>query len=225
MFNYLLKNIPAQYAFGGYAVRKSTSIVSTDVDGELLFDIFTYTYIDKQMTMFILMEDGTYKSVEYDKKVPALDAAGIMSKHLYRGKEYNKEDYPLYDKEEICGVFGLRDMLKLMEEADAYASKIGSSDMRLQAIYDIKKSYTGMEIMGAIGKFNQINKWGKGLITVPPIKYDETDSFNSVIGDELDFFDIFSNRSIDECVKEIKRLDDLTDGIGNIKEVDSPEIL
>ena len=40
------------------------------------------------MTMFILMEDGTYKSVEYDKKVPALDAAGIMSKHLYRGKEY-----------------------------------------------------------------------------------------------------------------------------------------
>ena len=67
MFNYLLKNIPAQYAFGGYAVRKSTSVVSTDVNGELLFDVFTYTYLDTQITMFILMEDGTYKSVEYDK--------------------------------------------------------------------------------------------------------------------------------------------------------------
>lgn len=221
MFNYLLKNIPAQYAFGGYAVRKSTSVVSTDVNGELLFDVFTYTYLDTQITMFILMEDGTYKSIEYDKKVPALDAAGIVSKHLYRGKEYNQADYPMYDKEEICGVFGLRDILKIMEEADAYASKMGTSDIRLQALYDVKNAYTGMEIMGILSKYNQMNNWRKGLITVPPIKYDESDTFNSIVGDELDFFDLFSNRTIDECIGEIKRLDDLTDGIGNIKETNT----
>ena len=97
MFNYLLKNIPAKYAFGGYAVRNSTSVVSTDINGELVFDIFTYTYLDTQMSMFILMDDGTYKSVEYDIKVPALDAGGIISRHLYRGLEYNQEDYPLYN--------------------------------------------------------------------------------------------------------------------------------
>lgn len=221
MFNYLLKNIPVQYAFGGYAVRKSTSIVSTDVNGELLFDIFTYTYLDMQMTMFILMEDGTYKSVEYNTKVPSLDASGIISRHLYRGKEYNQEDYPMYNKEEICGVFGLRNIQKLMEEADEYASKMGNSDIRLQALYDIKNAYTGMEIMGVLSKVNQINNWNKGLITVPPIKYDETDTFNSIVGDELDFFDLFSGKSIDEFVKEIKRLDDLTDGIGNIKDTDN----
>lgn len=218
MFNYLLKNIPAKYAFGGYAIRRSTSVVSTEVNGELLFDVFAYTYLDTQITMFILMEDGTYKSVEYDKKVPAVDAAGIVSKHLYRGKEYNKDDYPLYDKEEICGVFGLRDIHKIMEEADAYAAKKGTSDIRLQALYDVKSAYTGMEIMGILSKYNQMNNWKKGLITVPPIKYDDTDTFNSIVGDELDFFDLFSNRTIDECIGEIKRLDDLTDGIGNIKE-------
>ena len=221
MFNYLLKNIPAKYAFGGYAVRKSTSVVSTDVNGELLFDIFTYTYLDTQMSMFILMDDDSYKSVEYDIKVPALDASGIISKHLYRGLEYNQEDYPLYNKEEICGVFGLRDIHTIMEDADAYASKMGNNDIRLQALFDVKNAYTGMEIMGIISKFNQINKWPKGLITVPPIKYDETDTFNSVVGDELDFFDLFSGRSIDECVKELKRLDDMTDGIGNIKETNT----
>ena len=90
MFNYLLKNIPAQYAFGGYAVRKSTSIVSTDVDGELLFDIFTYTYIDKQMTMFILMEDGTYKTSKYVLPVFAEDSIklqAIMKEFISQGLE------------------------------------------------------------------------------------------------------------------------------------------
>ena len=41
-----------------------------------------------------------------------------------------------------------------MEEADAYASKMGNSDIRMQALYDVKSAYTGMEIMGVISKFN-----------------------------------------------------------------------
>lgn len=225
MFGYTFKTIPAQYAYAGYAVRKSTSVISTMVDDKLVFDVFTYVYIDNYLSMFFLMDSGKYKSADYNIEVDAFDGQAIMSKHLYRGLEYKQEDYELFDKEQIVGVFGLRTMEELMKIIDDYSAEIGSNEMRMQAMLDIKKAYTGMEIMGAINKFNKINAWKKNMITVPPIVYGPDDTYKSIIGDELDFFDFLSNKTPDKIIRELKKLDDKTDGVGNIKEEEEVEVL
>ena len=55
--------------------------------------------------------------------------------------------------------------------------------------------------------------------TLLPKKLDKADdSYKSVIGDELDFFDLLSNKSPDKIIRELKKLDDSVDGIGNLIE-------
>ena len=218
MFSYMLKTFPAQYIFAGYAVRRSISVVSTMVDGSLIFDVFSYIYLDNQLTMFLEMESGKYKSCEYGVTIDAYDGEAIMSKHLYRGVEYKQEDYPLYNKEEVVGVFGLRNMNDLMQITDDLQDETGINDMKVQAMIDIKKSYSGMEVMGVVNKFNRLNGWKKNLITIPAIVYGPDDTYKSVIGDELDFFDFLSNKDADTIVREFKKLDDATDGVGNLIE-------
>lgn len=222
MFNsYMFKNLPAEYIYAGYAVKKSTSIISTMVEGKLVFDVFTYTYLDNQLSMFLLMENGKYKSTEYKVEVDAYDGSEIMSKHLFRGEEYKVEDYEMFDKEQIIGVFGLRKMEELMKNIDEYAEKIGFKDMKVQALLDIKNSYTGMEVSTVINKFNKMNGWEKGFITIPPVTYGYDDTYKSVIGDELEFFDLLSNKSSDMLVRELKGLSDSLDGIGNRLEIET----
>lgn len=218
MFNYMLKNLPADYIFAGYAVRKSTSVISSMIDGKLVFDVFTYVYLDNYLSMFLLMESGKYKSVEHNIEVEPYDGQAIMSKHLFRGEEYNQNDYELFDKEQIIGVYGLRNMEELMKITDDFAMESGLNDMKVQAMVDSKRSYTGMEVIGVINKFNRLNGWNKGMITVPPITYGFDDSYKSVIGDELDFFDLLSNKSPDKIIRELKKIDDSVDGIGNLIE-------
>ena len=218
MFSYMLKTFPAQYIFAGYAVRRSISVVSTMIDGVLTFDVFSYIYLDNQLSMFLEMESGKYKSCEYGVDVDAYDGEAIMSKHLYRGLEYKQDDYPMYNKEEIVGVFGLRNMEELMKVTDDFANESGMTDMKVQAMLDVKRSYSGMEVMGVINKFNRINGWKKNTITVPAIVNGPEDTFKSVIGDDLDFFDFLSNKGPDKIVRELKKLDDSTDGIGNLLE-------
>lgn len=216
MFNsYMMKNLPADYIFAGYAVKKSTSVISTMVDGKLLFDVFTYVYIDNQLSMFLLMENGKYKSTEYNVEVDALDGEAIMSRHLFRGEQYNQDDYEMYDKEQIIGVFGLRNMENLMIGTDEYAASLGVNDMKVQALLDYKKAYTGMEVSTVINKFNKLNGWAKGFITVPPITYGFEDTYESAIGDELEFYDMLSNKSPDMFVRELKNLSESLDGVGN----------
>jgi hypothetical protein len=97
------------------------------------------------------------------------------------------------------------------------------TDMKVQAMLDIKRSYSGMEVMGVINKFNRINGWKKNTITVPAIVNGPEDTFKSVIGDDLDFFDFLSNKGPDKIVRELKKLDDSTDGIGNLLEEENEE--
>ena len=78
------------------------------------------SFLKYKLSMFLEMESGKYKSCEYGVDVDAYDGEAIMSKHLYRGLEYKHGDYPLYDKEEVVGVFGLRNMEELMKITDDF---------------------------------------------------------------------------------------------------------
>ena len=53
-----------------------------------------------------------------------------------------------------------------MKVTDDFADESGMTDMKVQAMLDIKRSYSGMEVMGVINKFNRINGWKKNTITV-----------------------------------------------------------
>ena len=217
MFKYLMKSLPAQYIFAGYNVRKSLSVVTSTVNGQLVYDIFEYTYVDSQISFYLLMESGKYKNVDKNIEVDIVDGEGLASKHLFRGSKYNIEDYPTHDKDEIIGVFGVRNIIDLMKQADDMDKANGTYQMRLQAMLDTKKAYTGMEAMGAINRFNSVMKLKEELTQVPAIKYDLSDEFDSVFGDMFDFYDFLSNKNSDEVIKELSKMNEIVDGVGNKK--------
>lgn len=218
MFNYMFKNIPSQYAFGGYSVRKNVAVMTTRVNGKIVYDIFEYTYLDNYLSFYILMDDGTYKNVSEKVNVPEIKAEQLVSRHLYRGDSSDSSEYEHYDKDKVCGVFGLRNMDVLMKQADDIEKQDQKAHMSLQALLDTKKSYSGMEIMGAINKFNRLLNWEKNIMTVPAITFGPDDTFESLIGDEMDFFDFMSGKDSDTVVRELKKITDSIDGVGNVKD-------
>ncbi len=217
MFGYMLKNLPAKYVFAGYSIRKSYTILTSVVDGHVVYDSFMYTYIDNYLSFYLLMENGKYKNVETKDEVPLATAEDLISRHISRGKPEKREDYENVDKDKIVGVFGIRDMETLMKIVDEKAQESESVDIKLEAMLDIKAQYMGMEIIGTINRFNSLLGYPKGIITIPAIKNSFDDPYESVIGDEMDFFDLVSNKNADEIVADLKKLSEQLDGIGNKK--------
>lgn len=218
MFNYMLKNIPSKYVFGGYSVRKSFTIMTSIENGKLVYDSFLFTYVDDYLSFYILMDDGNYKHVESGVVVPEAKAEDLMSRHLARGMVQDADEYEIYERDKIIGVFGLRNMEEIMKQTDQMNTDSNAEDIKLAGLIDLKNAYMGMEVVGAINSFNRALKREKGIITVPPIKNNENDAYNSLIGDEMDYFDFMSNKTSDEIIRDLKKLDDTLDGVGNIKE-------
>ena len=226
MFNYIMKSLPAKYVFAGYNVRKSLTVMTSVVNGNIVYDIFLYTYLDNYLSFYLLMDDGKYKSVDLkDVKVDPASAEDLMSKHLFRGEYYDTSEYDSYDKEQVIGVFGLRDIETLIKQVDAGEKKQEVQRMSLEASLGIRGAYTGMEIMGVINRFNKNLGWRKDRITIPALKIDQNDTYNSAIGDEFDYFDFMSNKDSDTIVKDLKLLADSLDGVGNKKGESNIEVL
>ena len=199
MFNYLLKNIPAKFVFAGYNVRKSLTVMTTNTENGVIYDVFLYTYVDNYLSFYILMDDGKYKCVDQKVNVDSIDAVDLISRHLFRGSYYDTTEFDSYDKEQVIGVFGLRGITDLLKQVDQMDNENDNHEMSLQALIDNKAQYNGMEIMGAINRFNRNLHWEKGLITVPAIKNSPDDTFASPIGDEFDFFDFMTDKSFLKC--------------------------
>ncbi|MDE5889295.1 MAG: hypothetical protein K2H20_04675 [Bacilli bacterium] len=213
-----MKNLQAKYIYAGYCIRKGFTIMTSEVNGRIVYDTFLYTYVDNFLSFFLKMDNGLFKSVDYNVEVPEAKADDLVSKHLARGIMKDTEDYEQFDKEQIVGVFGLRDISVLMKQVDEMKKRDADSfDVSLEAWLDVKPSYMGMEVIGVINTFNKCLKYDKGRITVPPIKYGPEDTYASLIGDEMDYFDFMSDKDSDEIVKELKALDDRLDGVGNLK--------
>lgn len=218
MFGYMFKNLPAKYIFAGYGVRKSLTILTTEENGKIIYDVFLYTYVDNYLSFFLQMENGKYKSVDFNVEVPETSAEELVSRHLSRGLMKNMDDYEEYDRETLVGVFGLRNIEVLMKQTDEMKKQNSEGfDVSLEAILDIKAQYMGMEVMGVINNFNKCLKYDKGRITIPPITYGPDDPYKSLIGDEMDYFDFMSNKDSDKIIQDLKKLADSLDGIGNVK--------
>lgn len=218
MFGYMFKNLPAKYIFAGYGVRKSLTILTTEENGKIIYDVFLYTYIDNYLSFFLQMENGKYKSVDFNVEVPETSAEELVSRHLSRGLMKNMDDYEEYDRETLVGVFGLRNIEVLMKQTDEMKKQNSEGfDVSLEAILDIKAQYMGIEVIGVINNFNKCLKYDKGRITIPPITYGPDDPYKSLIGDEMDYFDFMSNKDSDKIIQDLKKLADSLDGIGNIK--------
>ena len=218
MFGYMFKNLPAKYIFAGYGVRKSLTILTTEENGKIIYDVFLYTYVDNYLSFFLQMENGKYKSVDFNVEVPETSAEELVSRHLSRGLMKNMDDYEEYDRETLVGVFGLRNIEVLMKQTDEMKKQNSEGfDVSLEAMLDIKAQYMGMEVMGVINNFNKCLKYDKGRITIPPITYGPDDPYKSLIGDEMDYFDFMSNKDSDKIIQDLKKLADSLDGIGNVK--------
>lgn len=218
MLNYMLKSYPGKFIFGGYSVRKSFTIMTSNIGGKMVYDSFLYTYIDNYITFYILMDNGKYKNMETGEEVPSLKAEDIMSKHLARGVKIDSTSYEEYEKDKIIGVFGLRNLEDIMKQTDKMNEVNDNEDIKLTGFIDVKKSYMGMEISGAINGFNRALNRNKEIIQVPPIKNSMDDPYNSLIGDEIDFFDFMSNKTSDQIINDLVKLDSSIDGVNQVKE-------
>ena len=214
---FLVKSLPSQYVFAGYNVRKGLSVMSQVVDGKMLYDIFQYSYMEDKLSFYNIMDDGKYKNIDLDEKVDPLDADKLISRHLFRGETYDLDDFDQFDKEKLAGVFGLRSMEQLMKDIDAYEAKIGLNKMMVQAIFDVKKAYTGLEINNIIGRFNKDFSKYKGYFTIPAVTFGPEDTYKSAIGDEIEFFDLINEKSNDEIVEWLREMSTALDGVGNVK--------
>lgn len=215
--SYMFKNLPAQYVFGGYAIRKGITSMTSDINGQVVYDVFLNTYVDDEMSFFILMEDGTYKSVSEDVKVGVLELKDLVSKHLERGDYVDTSKFPQYDKSKIFGVYGIKninEILKLTEELD---KNDDSKDISLSALIGEKAAYTGMEIKGIINRFNKINNGQKRSLLIPAVKNNLEDEYESKFGVEDDFINYFAEKTPEEFVGEIRKMVDELDAVGNKK--------
>ena len=215
--SFMLKTLPSQYVFAGYNVRKGLSVMSHVEEGKMIYDIFVYSYMEDTLSFYILMDDGKYKNVDTDEKVDEIKVDGLISRHLYSGETYDLENFEQYDKEKLAGVFGLRDMPQLMIDIDNYEEKIGTNKLKAQAMHDVRKGYTGLEINTLIGRWNKAFSKYKGAFTVPAISYGQNDSYQSAIGDEIEYFDLINEKSNDEIVEILRNIASKLDGLGNAK--------
>lgn len=217
MFGFTFKSIKSEYIYAGYNVRKSFSVVNSVEDKKVIYDSFLYTYIDTNLSFYILMDNGLYKNVDLDIEVPEATAEEIKSLHIARGRIDDTSEYDEYDKDKVVGVFGLHKIDEVIKLADELGKKDNEKDVSLQAILDVKSQYTGMEVNTIISKFNRLLKRPSGHITVPPIKNDASDPYNSLIGDEMDFFDFMSNKDSEQIMDDLCLLNQNLDGVGNVK--------
>ena len=215
----MLKSLPAQYVFAGFNVKKGLSVASRVVEGKMLYDIFEYTYLEDKLSFYILMEDGKYKNMDLNVKVDNLSIDRIISKHLYSGETYDLDDFDSFNKEELYGVFGLRSMEQLLKDIDTYEEKTntGKGKLMAQAMYDAKKSYTGLEISTIIARFNKVFSKYDGYFTVPAIVYGPEDTYKSAIGDEIEFYDLVSDKTTDDIIEILRTMSSAIDGVGNIR--------
>ena len=213
MLKFMMKNIPADYIFGGYSVRKNTAVLSKKEGNTISYDKFLYTYIDTFLSFYILMDDGSYMNVETNDRVPLLTAEDLMSKHLKMDEELEEE----YDKEKIIGVFGVRTMNEIVKQVDDLNIANNAEELRLKGIIELKKAYMGMEVNGTIASFNKAVRRSLTEVIVPPIKSSFDDEYNSIIGDELDYFDFVSNKDSDTIIDDLIKLNNSIDGVGNLK--------
>ena len=201
MLKYMMKSLPGEYVFGGYSVRKSTAVLSRKEDNKIYYDKFLYTYVDNFLSFYILMEDGSYMNVETNDKVPLLNAEDLMSKHLEMNEELDEE----YERDKIIGVFGIRNMETLIKQVDDMNLANNAQEARLKGLIEPKKSYMGMEITSTISAFNKATRRRADYVTVPPIKYSAEDTYNSIIGDEIDYFDFMSNKDDDAIIDDLMK--------------------
>lgn len=214
MLKYMMKSLPGEYVFGGYSVRKSTAVLSRKEDNKIYYDKFLYTYVDNFLSFYILMEDGSYMNVETNDKVPLLNAEDLMSKHLVMNEELDEE----YERDKIIGVFGIRNMETLIKQVDDMNVANDAHEARLKGLIEAKKSYMGLEITSTISAFNKATRRKEDYVTVPPIKYSAEDTYNSIIGDEIDYFDFMSNKDDDTIIDDLMKLAQSIDGVDNVKD-------
>ena len=214
MLKYMMKSLPGEYVFGGYNVRKSTAVLSRKEDNKIYYDKFLYTYIDNFLSFYILMDDGTYMNVETSDRVPLLNAEDLMSKHLPMNEELDEE----YERDKIVGVFGIRNMESLIKQVDDMNISNNAQEARLKGLIEPKKAYMGFEITSTIAAFNKATRRRADYITVPPIKYGVDDTYSSIIGDEIDYFDFMSNKEADAIIDDLTKLAQSIDGVDNVRD-------
>lgn len=217
MFNYLLKNLPTQFIAGAYVLRKGVSSSTIEIDGKSYYDVIVYTYLDNYLTPFLIMEDGSYKSMSDNIKLNPIDSDALISKHVERAEVVDIDDYGEYNKNVPIAIFSPHSLDELVRLDQAAASEENKKDAVQLAQIGVKKVHTGLEIMGIINRFNSRNKLEKKTFCIPAIKKDANDTFESLIGDMDAYHELIKDKTGDEIVRILREYSEELDNIGNKK--------
>lgn len=199
------QNIPLEYVYIGYLVRKGLTMENANRDGKLVRDLFLYTYIDLEPTIVVLMEDGLYKNMQTSEKYPKLEYASLVSKHLASGETVDMSAYPNYSKNQNIGIFNLirfEDIVNKVIDAE-----LNSKEVNLKLSTKLKKTYTPVELNGILNRY-QGKKESNSLVktfTVPPVLIDELDSIRTVFSLESKFLYEYYGKTDQEIYDDLKQ--------------------
>lgn len=215
MFGYLFKNLPTEFLYGGHLVKKGISSTTSTIDGKTVYDAFLYTYLEENLTLFIKMEDGSFKSVNENTNVKEINSEDLVSKHLERADFVDIADYGEYDKNKPYGVFISNNLEGIIKEEMTTEIDQNQSTTVRQAVIGVKKSLTGMEAIGYINRFNKRYKLENKVVCLPPIKKDANDTMDSLIGDIEEYKKLIDGKTNDEIVKILVQKASELDSVGN----------
>lgn len=215
MLGYLLKNLPTEFLYGGYLVKKGVSSSTTEYKMNTVYDAFLYSYVETELTLFIKMEDGSFKCLNENVNIKEINSEDLISKHLERGDYVDVEDYGEYDKNKPYGVFVSNNLETIIKEELLLETEENQTDAARKTIIGVKKSFSGMEALGYISRFNRRNKIEKRVICLPPIKIDENDTYDSILGTMDDYKKLIEGKNNDQIMKFLTEKADELDSVGN----------
>ena len=215
MFGYLFKNLPTEFLYGGHLVKKGISSTTATVDGKTIYDAYLYSYMEENLSLFIKMEDGSFKCINENVNIKEINSEELISKHLERAEFVDIADYGEYDKNKPYGVFISNNLETIIKEEMTLETEENQASAARQAIIGVKKSLSGMEALGYINRFNRRNKLENKVVCLPPIKKDAEDTIDSLLGDMEEYKKLIEGKSNDQIVKLLIEKANELDSVGN----------
>lgn len=201
--NKVAQNIPIEYIYLAYKVRKSTTLEQTNIGNNVMFDLFEYTYVDVQDDIVIELEDKTYKNPKTQEKYNLLNYASLMSKHLAHGANIDIKKYPNFNKREILGIYCLTKFEDVVNKV--IDDELKSTDIIVKVPTTLKKAYTLLEIENILKKYHNNSSSIVTTFTVPPVRMDDLDDIKTVFSLESKFIYDFYAMNEKDVINTLKQ--------------------
>lgn len=203
MFDKFFKKVHINQLFVGYRVRKSTIINQEAIFGVTKCDVYEFTYITEQLSLYILTPETKFLDVQGKVNVNMVSEKDLISKHLVYGTQsYRLDDFPHHSKENIYGVYGIRPLKEVYENLFKEESEVLVSNKDRKV--ELATEYTLAGAESLVKECNKVLGNINNVMQIPTVRKDINDPIKSVFGLEQDFYNLVSNKTPEQVMTVLK---------------------